>query len=179
MENNTGIRWTSQFWKTKWSNVISPLALLQMLALVSEHNLSLSIIQSIFETWKKSYLNSLRKSHRSGERNWSPLHKIFFGGVELATHRSPIVNTEERARAYLTSSVKHVNFTKVDWVQMHKTSCNIVSTTYCLGFILVAYLCYCDLGGWLRLQLDPCTVPQNRCPGRPFRFSSYSELFKT
>ena len=128
MENNTGIWWTSQLWKTKWSNVISPLALLKMLALVSEHNLSLSIIQSIFETWNKDVWILSEEVTGQGKETGPPLQKIFFGGVELATHRSPIVNTEERARAYLTSSAKHVNFTKVDWVQTQKTSCNMIFT---------------------------------------------------
>ena len=128
MENNTGIQWTSQFWKTEWSNVISPLALLQMLALVSENNVSLSIIQSIFETWNKDVWILSEEVTGQGKGTGLPLHKIFFGGVELATHRSPIVNTEERARAYLTSSAKHVNFTKVDWVQTQKMSCNIICT---------------------------------------------------
>ena len=57
---------------------------------------------------------SQKKAQVRGKKLVPPLHKIFLGGVELATHRSPIVNTEERARAYLTSSVKHGNFTKVD-----------------------------------------------------------------
>ena len=105
-----GIRWTLQLWKTQWSNVISPLALLKMLALVSEHNLSLSIIQSIFETWNKDVWTLSEEITGQGKETGPPLHKIFLGGDELATHRSPIVDTEERARAYLTWSMTHVNF---------------------------------------------------------------------